>query len=268
MITQSCNLSCQGCTNYSDIRHAGYVSWKQGETWLKDWLQRIDILDFGIMGGEPFINPQWRAWVQGVRNLMPKAQIRFTTNGLLIVDHIDLLDFFEHIGNMVFKISVHVDHAPLEQTISNIQQARAWEPVDEYGIKRWKTNNNLRLQINRPRWFYKTHRGDYSNMQPHHNTPVEAFEACVQQTCPLLYQGEIYKCSTSALNWTMLQRFNNPYMQQWQPYLQKGLHANCTESELDSFVANFGKPHSICGQCPSRRDLDSKLDHRITVAFK
>ena len=31
MITQVCNLSCEGCTNYSDLEHKGYVKWKDGK---------------------------------------------------------------------------------------------------------------------------------------------------------------------------------------------------------------------------------------------
>jgi organic radical activating enzyme len=97
MITQSCNLSCLGCTNYSDLRHAGYVPWSQGKQQIQAWLDRINIQEFGIIGGEPLINPEWREWVSGSRELMPEAQLRFTTNGLLLDRVPDMIDFFESI---------------------------------------------------------------------------------------------------------------------------------------------------------------------------
>jgi hypothetical protein len=199
---------------------------------------------------------------------MPQAQIRFTTNGLLMKDHIELVDFFESIGNVVFKISVHVDNPKIEQAISEIQQSRSWQPVQEHGIVRWKTDNNLRFQINRPEWFYKTYRGEYDHMQPHHNRPEEAFDACVQQTCPLLHQGRIYKCSTSALTKSILERFDNPHRSQWGPYLETGISWDCPDQDLKQFVNNFGKPNPICGQCPTKHDLGSRLDHKITVTIK
>ena len=220
------------------------------------------------MGGEPMINPEWKSWVTGVRELMPQAQIRFTTNGLLMKDHIELVDFFESIGNVVFKISVHVDNPKIEQAIAEIQQSRPWQPVQEHGIVRWKTHNNLRFQINRPEWFYKTYQGEYDRMQPHHSRPVEAFDACVQQTCPLLHTGRIYKCSTSALTKSILQRFDNPYRSEWDPYLETGISWDCTDQDLKQFINNFGKPNAICGQCPTKHDLGSKLNHKITVAIK
>ena len=268
MITQVCNLSCTGCTNFSDLKHSGYVSWQQGRAWLDTWLARIDILDFGIMGGEPMINPEWKEWVTGVRTLLPTAQIRFTTNGLLLHKHPELLDFFEHIGNVVFKISVHVSNSDLEEQIVQIHNSKSWQLTNEFGIARWKTNNNLRFQLNRPTWFYKTFKGNYENMQPHGSNPNEAFAVCVQQTCPLLHRGLIYKCSTSALTPEIVDRFDIPDRQSWKTYQDKGITYDCTDAELTQFVNNFGKPHAICGQCPSQQHSFSKLHHPSTVTIK
>ena len=49
MANQSCNLACHGCTNYSDLRHSGYVTWAQGKEQISNWITRIDIPDFGII---------------------------------------------------------------------------------------------------------------------------------------------------------------------------------------------------------------------------
>ena len=156
MITQSCNLYCLGCTNYSDLPHKGYVSWNNGKHQIERWLEKINIDDFGIMGGEPLINPEWKDWVIGARQLMPKSQIRFTTNGLLLNKYPDIVDFLESIGNIVFKISVHNDDVDLENNINKILNERKWENVTEFGISRYKTKNNLRFQLNRPKSFIKT----------------------------------------------------------------------------------------------------------------
>ena len=268
MITQVCNLSCQGCTNFSDLRHTGYVTWNQGQRWIESWLDRITIPDFGIMGGEPLINPEWQAWVQGVRDLMPDAQIRFTTNGLLLHKHPDIMNFFEHIGNVVFKITVHVVDADLEQKILQIQSSKNWYPVLEHGIQRWSSKNRLRLQINRPQVFYQTYQGTFDRMLPYNSDPQQAFEICVQKTCPLLHNGRIYKCSTSALTPEILQRYHSSCMDQWLPYQDPGLDAQCSQQELQRFIDNFGHAHAMCGQCPSKAHGHSKLDHMATVQFK
>jgi organic radical activating enzyme len=266
MATQVCNLACPGCTNYSDLSHTGYVSWNQGKQWIEPWLNLFDIPDFGIIGGEPLINPELDQWLLGLRNLMPESQLRLTTNGLLLHKWPQLLDLINYIGNCVFKITVHVDDLVLEQEINKIFQSQSWEPVDEYGISRWKNTHGVRLQINRPQTFLKTYLGNYDTMAPHHSKPADAFSACVQKTCPLLYQGKIYKCSTSALLLDTLDRFNRPNWTQWEPYIEHGISPESSMDQLTEFVNNFNRPHLQCSQCPSS-DVHP-LAHRITVNRK
>lgn len=251
MITQACNLSCVGCTNYSDLTHSGYVTWAQGQEQLLPWLDRIDIPDFGIMGGEPLINPQCRDWLIGLRKLLPNSQIRFTTNGLLLHKNQDIVDLMHDLGNVSFKITVHQSTPELEQQIQQIFDQYTWQSVNEYGIDRWITTNNFRFHVKRPETFIKTYRNAYNNMAPWQNIPEQAFAACIQQTCPLLYNGAIYKCSTSGLLLDTLSRFNFPNYEQWKPYIPQALLPTDSDQQIAEFINNFGQAHAICGQCPS-----------------
>jgi hypothetical protein len=268
MVTQACNLSCVGCTNYSDIAHKGFLTWNKGQDQIIPWLDRVLIPDFGIIGGEPLLNNDIRQWIIGIRKLMPNTQIRFTTNGLLLGKNFDILDLCYDIGNMVFKITRHVTDKKLDNLIEKIFNKFNWDPIIEYGINRWRTDNNLRLQINTPTTFIKTFVGDYKSMRPHHSDPTEAFNICCQQTCPLIYQGKLYKCSTTALLEDTLARFNYPNKEDWEKYLQNGLNVDCTDIELTAFIKNFGKPHSMCAQCPAEKDVNSHLIHFDNVSFK
>lgn len=265
MITQACNLSCLGCTNYSDLPHSGYVSWSQGRKSLERWLTRVRIDDFGIMGGEPLLNPEWKQWLMGVRELLPQAQIRFTTNGVLLHRWPNILDFLQGIGNVVFKVTVHRSEPELENLLENLLEQRSWSEVTEHGVERLRTANGLRLHIKRPDTFLKTYLNAYHDMMPHHSDPQQAFDICVQKTCPLLYQDRIYKCSTSALLRDTLSRVGDPNLEHWQPYLTTGIGADCSDQELNEFLDNFGQAHAMCGQCPSSRHTESYLDHPATV---
>jgi hypothetical protein len=220
------------------------------------------------MVGEPLMNPEIFQWLQGIRQLLPQAQIRFVTNGLLLSRHRHIVDFMEKLGNCVLKISCHVQDKRLDSAIHSIQTSRHWEPITEFGIDRWVSAGGLHLQITRPKRFFKTFRGSYYDMKPHDNPPNEAFEMCVQKKCPLLYNGRIWKCGTLALTPDLLNRMKDPNIDLWTPYLQTGLTTDCQSQELDRFVANFGKSHSVCRQCPTEKDLDSILDHATTVVFK
>lgn len=266
MITQVCNLSCQGCTNYSDIPHTGYLKWHETKHWFNAWAERLNLPDIGVMGGEPMINPEWPEWLQGLRSMFPCSQLRFTTNGLFLHRYPDILDFMDSIGNIVFKITVHVQDDRLENHIQRLITQRDWHTVAEHGITRLRNKHGVRLQINRPAKFVAPFRNSYTDMAPWNSNPDAAFAECIQRTCPLLYKKRIYKCSTTALLADTLERFGRPNWQQWQPYLTTGIGTDDPEDRISAFVSKFGRPESVCGQCPD--NFGPVLDHKVTVAFK
>lgn len=270
MITYGCNLSCQGCTNYSDYNVKGLVTWDQGKRWIEGWLEKIEIPDFGIMGGEPLMNPEVERWILGCRDVMPTSQIRFTTNAILLSRRRSVLDTLMSIGNCVIKISAHQPQEfYTQEAMKLLFDLSDWRPVVEHGIHRWINDDGVRLQINFPKNFVKSYLGEFSNMLPHHNDPAQAFDICVQQRCPLLYQGRLYKCSTSALLGKVLGDWNRSHVPEWQSYLSyRGIGVDCDDQDLENFIGDFGRPEWICQMCPSIDDKQSQVDHQSTVIPK
>lgn len=170
------------------------------------------------------------------------------------------------IGNVVFKITVHVQNADLEKQIQDLVRQPDWQTVTEHGIVRLRNPHAVRLQVNRPTQFVSPFRNSYEDMMPWNSDPDDAFAECIQQTCPLMYQGRIYKCSTTALLADTLDRFGRPNWQQWQPYLTTGIGTEDPEQRIAAFVSQFGRSESVCGQCPDHQA--TVLDHRVTVALK
>lgn len=265
MITQVCNLSCVGCTNYSDLIHKGYLTWEQGKSQILPWLNRVNIEDFGILGGEPTLNPEVIQWIYGLRDIMPDAQIRFTTNGAQLRKKFDIVKSLAEIGNCVFKIAFHKDDPDLEDLVNEIMSMYKWETVTEYDIERYKTDNNFRFYVRRPQHFWKTFIGSYNDMKPHSSNPADAFKLCCQQTCPLLYNGKLYKCSTNGLLDDTLRRFNYPNRDMWAEFLVPGLESTCSDQDLEQYLDNFGKPNKVCKMCPSEKDAGSKIIHLENV---
>jgi len=269
MITYACNLSCTGCTNYSDYNMKGSVSWKKGKEWLETWLERLSIPDFGIMGGEPTLNPECEQWIYGVRNLMPNSQIRFTSNAVNFSHKPEVLDWCVDVGNTVFKFTLHEDKPYAKDAVDYVFGKHTWKPITEYGINRWIGPNNTRFQINSPTQFIKTYRGKFGSIRPHSNQPKNAFEICIQKTCPLLYEGRIFKCSSIALLKRVLHDFNQSVTNDWKRYTDyNGIGPRSSDKEIEFFINNFGKPQNICAMCPSKDDKDSIIDHRTNVIAK
>jgi len=271
MVTQVCNLSCRGCSTYSDLPYSGYTEWSKGKQQLIPWLDIVNFRDFGLMGGEPLINPEIKQWVQGLRNLMPNTQIRLPTNGLLLLKHKDVVDLLHDVGNSILKITVHANDKKVSDAIKWIENRFSWEPVTEYGIKRWKTTNNMRFQINYPKTFNKTFKNDYASAMPYNSDPDDAFDFCHQKLCPLLHNGRIYKCSTSGLMNLVLEKFKYPNFENWKPYLDNtkngSIGLDSKIQEIQQFIENVGSSHSICRQCPTKSSAEI-FNHSITVIKK
>ena len=268
MVINSCQLSCKACATFSDLKHSGYVTWEQGKQQLLPWLKRLDLECVGIMGGEPLMNPELKKWLVGLRELLPNAQIRLPTNGLLLHKHMDLVDLMNDIGNCTLKISYHVDNTTLRRIVKQIIGAYDFSPVTEYGINRWSTPHDFKFQINNPTKFLQSYKNDYVNMEPHDSNPKDAFDICVCQRCAFMHDDKLFKCSIAGLTPLLHKRFNEPNKEAWAPYLDTGLSVDCTDSELESFVRNFGNPHAMCRQCPTKKDAASLVDHKSSIEFK
>jgi hypothetical protein len=266
-VTQVCNLSCLGCSNYADLKHTGYLKWSEGRREISQWLDRMDIGDFGIMGGEPLINPELKQWITGLRELLPTSTIRFSTNGELLDKHLDVLETAHEAGNFVFKITAHQHSERVEAVIEKIFNMYKWEPVFEFGIYRFKTGNNLRFQVNRPQTFLKYYKNDYANMMPYHSDPKESFEICMQQRCPLMFEGRMYKCSTLGGLDQTLKRFKitDPA---WDPYRSYWITPGSSHKEVEIFLKNYGKPHAVCAMCPTAKDAEATILHYNNVTTK
>jgi len=269
MMINSCNLSCKGCTTFSDLKHQGSrINWSTAKQWIEDWSERLEFEGIGLIGGEPLLHPEVREYLIGMRKLLPNTQIRFVTNGLLLDKHWDVVELLNSLGNAVLKISYHVDSKKLDDIIQRVFDSYKWREVNEYGIDRWKNEQDFTFQVSSTDTFLKTYKGEYENMMPHDSNPKEAFEICVQKRCPMILDNTLYKCGTVGLTPPLLNRFGNPNIELWEQYIDDGLKPDCENKDLEMFVNNFGKPHSICRQCPTKNDVQSFVEHFPTVEFK
>lgn len=281
LINQSCNMSCLGCCTISDQPWSSYVSWDQGRAWLTDWGKRIEFQRFGIVGGEPFINPQLDQWIRGVRDLFPESRIQITTNGSLLHRRMDIVDIMQEVGNSTLKISRHLPDLNCDRALDQIRQRFNWRTIQEYGLTRYVTDSEFRLDIRdlpagRPymekNLFIKTYNGEHHDMKPYDNDPVESYAACVENGLSVLtlHQAKLYKCMTMALRREELDKFGRPHWESWQPYLDQhpGLDHSASDQDLARLFENIGKPAVFCRQCPTQDQESTFFDHSVTVSWK
>ena len=239
----------------------GYVRWNELESVLSRWSSRIDIKVFGIIGGEPFLNPELDLWIKNLRYQYPSMEVMVVTNAQLFLQNLWFLDVMREVGNIHLKFSVHQPNANyLKNAVDTVLKRFKWEAADSNNeqseIKSYSAENNIHFQIAAHSSFLKTYQGVYGSMKPYNNNPIESFKICVQKECPLLYQGKLYKCSSLALLKQVLGDHKQLDDADWHPYLDEkiGLDVNCSDIDLERWVNNYAKPHSVCRMCPTEKD--------------
>jgi organic radical activating enzyme len=283
MASYACTLSCAGCTNYSNFNYSGYPAWAPTRDQIAEWTALMHFEAFGIIGGEPLLNPEIRTWIYGIRALLPATtELSLVTNGTRLEHVPDLvrwmadnapskLTVVPHLGESVIAPQVR---QMVEATGLSFEQSRdSYQDVD--GTRQTQTRYRLAdpavlVEVFRPRFFVKSYQGFGADMRPwNHNNPKAAIEICPCRYCPLLYEGRLYKCSQIALLRDHLGRLGLLGADDWQPYLSyRGVSPADSAPELDRFVRRFGVPESICAMCPAEPAGEAWIDHGAEVSTR
>jgi hypothetical protein len=81
----SCNMNCSGCSHFSPLADRVFADIEQYERDMKQLNHLIkNIKVIRLLGGEPLLHPQVSMFFDSTRNWFPKADIRLTTNGILL----------------------------------------------------------------------------------------------------------------------------------------------------------------------------------------
>jgi organic radical activating enzyme len=80
-MTNVCNLACDNCNRYNNFAFAGHDRWADWADLYQQWSQVLNLVDIGIIGGEPMLNPDFLSWMHGIAKLWPHSYIKIITNG-------------------------------------------------------------------------------------------------------------------------------------------------------------------------------------------
>src|SRR5438045_65614 len=86
-VSHACNLTCEGCSHYSNQGHKGMLSLEEAERWMLLWNRRLRPAILSLLGGEPTLHPRLTEFVILSRRLWPASHLRLVTNGFLLHRH-------------------------------------------------------------------------------------------------------------------------------------------------------------------------------------
>lgn len=229
-ITNVCNLSCRGCNRFNNYNFKGHQYWDDWAEEYEAWSKRLILPRITIMGGEPTLNPDLEKYASNLRRLWPDAVIMVQTNGTY--QRPEHLEFFhEHKYRVGFGLSLH-DPASANKLKEDWQHHAG--PIEAYTF-----HQSAVIEKN----------GQYTL---HNSDPKEAFNACDMKHDHTMYKGKLYKCPFMAVISDFDAQFHLDLTDEQRQLLNsfKPLSADCSEEELQAFVADKDKHIPQCQFCP------------------
>lgn len=212
-ISHSCNLTCNNCSNLNNFAIKGNSKFKDQEVYANQWANKIQVNDFCIIGGEPFVNNDLHTWIMELRKRFDSKDFKVVTNGSLL--HKYKHHFKEWFDNGVtIEISFHdknhiepafdiinevlPDHEHYKITKPNMIKGKATHIGCEYKEAILIENDFPAFIINYKMEFIKWGPEKYQDGIWHFydSDQEQAHENCWHNDCPYIYEGKMYKCGT------------------------------------------------------------------------
>ena len=251
-VAHACNLTCEFCSHYSNLRTKGVVSYKDGEKWINEWSKKLNPITFRILGGEPFINNDLSKFIELTANAWPDARRAVVSNGLLFERHLDVLDTLRNTDTEL-HITVHVTPKPL----------------DTEKIRSICKKNGVTVKIfefdGMPDKFRKFYKETDNGILPFsEGEPDISFRFCFTR-CPTIHLGRLWPCPPTAFLNLIDDRYQLSQNPEWQPYLQfKGLLPSASPEEIIELLA---APNPNCAMCPTKIMTVSGEEERFPGEF-
>jgi len=107
-ITNVCNLNCPNCNRFNNYAFAGHYYWDDHSAEYEKWSKILNIKTIGILGGEPFLNPEMFKWIENIARLWPLSEINVITNGTQLQRYPDLYkELLKYQGRVKLEINLH-----------------------------------------------------------------------------------------------------------------------------------------------------------------
>jgi hypothetical protein len=242
-ITHTCNLSCEGCSHFSDYKHNWFISLDQVKNWIKPWSKRIQPTKlFNILGGEPTLHKQLCEIIVITRQYFPTANLGMTTNGFHLHKHPDLFNILKKL-KIKLKFSIHSQEiAYMNLMNDNIELAKEWSKkgINVEWAKVWEEG------------WRKNYLNYGNNMMPFKDeNPRSSWNNCMCR-CYQIVDGKIWKCPQIAYLKMQYEKFN--LSGDWKKYLDwKPLSPEASWGEQIDFFKK--EEEFICGMCPAQPNM-------------
>jgi hypothetical protein len=245
-VTNTCNLSCQNCNHYTNVLKGRTKQPQDLDEHLGAWVKYLDIADFNLMGGEPFINRSLLSFCEIARKHLSHSNIVIFTNGLLLSKLPNPDDYGRQLAehSIQVKVTQHsIQPDYMVELTKSLDVLQSWQK--RYGVK-FTIKDGVSL------WTIRYRDNNDGTISPFNDRQFQkSWEICTCRNSPQLVGDRIYKCPQLAY----LPDMKSAKMTtvEFEPYLayEPISHKDSVE-KIELFFAKNFQPETFCGMCPSQ----------------
>ncbi|MCM1124306.1 MAG: radical SAM protein [Eubacterium sp.] len=225
-IADHCNLNCVSCSHFSSLvegeRFIECEEVKRDLITLKRLVKHVERID--ILGGEPFLNKEWKKFVTMTREIFRFSEITIITNGTLIWKMSDEDWEFIRQNDVCFRMSLYKPF---------------WKKADE--IAQMLKEKGVKYIVN----FRVISDFDSVFLMDKHYDSVINRQNC-SGSCNQLYHGKMAPC-----NVMMYVRYFNEY---WGTHFPEDVPVENLSSikDFDELMECLKQPMDLCEHCNIR----------------
>lgn len=266
-ITNVCNLTCEGCNRFNNLKFKGWQAWKDYEDVYREWGKHVDLDKIVILGGEPLLNPTLLEWVKGLRSIWPKCADRDARVPIQILTNGTRLGYYDNLYNFCAEhgawIGVSLHHENYRQELfENIEKFFTNVPYKYYENLQGgagTTGGHYSFESNHVKvgvWRQDSFTQNSLRINPagditlYTSDPAKAHAACnfVKHKVYHFIKGKLYKCGPVALFPELDEQFkldlppeDQRLVHSYQPY---------TIDNIEQFKDNFSEHiDAVIPQC-------------------
>jgi hypothetical protein len=269
-ITNVCNLTCETCITYNDLRFKGHFKFEDYASNCRQWGEILQPPKICILGGEPYANPDLLNWVLGLRQCWPDlVDFCVCTNGTYlhkielsraIIDQRLWLDISLH-------DPAHYDRA--KKQVEEILSVYAYTKNITIGTnmtdatyqeENYYVDGRLAVKLSQVYEFgtHSTKTIHNGIIHMHNSDPVTAHENCKARLCHYIVRGNLYKCFLTGVHYDLVHQFNID--QESKKLLDESNSCSPFDSvnKIEKFINTLEEHVPQCRLCPENR-INKKL---------
>lgn len=269
-INNTCNLSCNNCASFNNFDFKNYYKWQDYKEKSSKWPKYILPGRVSILGGEPFLNPDFLSWAEGIRSAWEDHEnLTIVTNGTLFSKK-KYINYVKRALELNFKFEISIHHENYyDDSLENFKKILEMLDIEFYESftldEAYTQQNDLRIIHNKKTdvpiaFFLKAY--DFENIGIQSSTEIikfyqndmfKAHEVCGANQCHYIVEGKLYKCVLTGVGKIFSQQYNIDPNSAEIISSYNGCDPDDDENQIKNFILKIKDPIVQCALCPVKK---------------